>query len=497
MRAFGSPPRQILALASLVVALAAGISCGAPSDSEEFSAATGGEAETTALSAILSDYFDAAEYAGRRTRLAAETDAGVVLLFGSKDPMDAWDERRFDPYFRLREFKQTEDVIYLTGVEEAGAVVLLQGDEGVSVLLPDAANNAEALDRLAALGISDVQPLSSLEDRLEAAVEGGLPLFMMQRERAEGGVGFGTGEKFSDLLPSLTAGTMPEDLVADRIRRRYRGTEVLNLLPALRRTWKAKSPAEIRLMRDVAQISVAGLIEGLRHVRPGVADREVASRIEGEMRRKGAQRLAYAANIQSGPNLQKSFVQLFRDYDGGNRIMQTGEVVLIDHSAEFNYHISDIARTVPVDGTFSPEYRALYELYLVAYWAALDAIRPGNTWIEVGNAASDAVTDQLDSIEEDWLLKSATTFVERYGQPTGGPGHFLGTNISIHNDRTSPLVPGQIMAFEMVLTAPEFGLRVTLEDVVAVTEDGHDVLSAGLPTTVDEVEELVGSAYRE
>ena len=87
--------------------------------------------------------------------------------------------------------------------------------------------------------------------------------------------------------------------------------------------------------------------------------------------------------------------------------------------------------------------------------------------------------------------------MRRYGAEGGRPGHFLGTNISIHNDRTSPLVPGQIMAFEMVLTAPEFGLRVTLEDVVAVTEDGHDVLSAGLPTTVDEVEELVGSAYRE
>ena len=433
----------------------------------------------------------------RRTRLAAETDAGVVLLFGSKDPMDAWDERRFDPYFRLREFEQTESVIYLTGVEEASAVVLLEGDGGVSVLLPDEADSEEVRERLLELGIDDVQPLSSLEDRLTSAVEGGLPLFMMQRERSEGGVGFGTGENFSDLLPSLAAGTMPEDLVADRIRARFRGTEVLNLLPALRRTWKAKSPAEMRLMRDVAQISVGGLIEGLRHVRPGVADREVAGRIEGEMRRRGAQRLAYAANIQSGPNLQKSFVALFRDYDGGNRIMQAGEIVLVDHSAEFNYHISDIARTVPVSGTFSPEYRALYELYLVAYWAALDAIRPGNTWIEVGNAASAAVADQLDAIEDEWLRDAANTFVRRYGADSGGPGHFLGTNISIHNDRTSPLVPGQIMAFEMVLSAPERGLRVTLEDVVAVTADGHDVLSAGLPTTVAEVEATVGAAYRD
>ena len=496
MTALGRLPGRILFTGSLALLLAAGGGCVAPASSGTSDDERSGQAEAI-LAATLADYFDADEYAQRRTRLAAETDAGVVLLFGSKDPMDAWDERRFDPYFRLREFKQTESVIYLTGVEAAGAVVLLEGDEGVSVLLPDQADSDEVRQHLLELGIRDVQPLSNLEDRLAAAVAGGLPLFMMQRERAEGGVGFGTGENFSELLPSLAAGTMPEDLVADRIRGRFRGTEVLNLLPALRRTWKAKSPAELRLMRDVAQISVGGLIEGLRHIRPGVADREVAGRIEGEMRRRGAQRLAYAANIQSGPNLQKSFVQLFRDYDGGNRIMQAGEIVLIDHSAEFNYHISDIARTVPVSGTFAPEYRGLYELYLVAYWAALDAIRPGNTWVEVGNAAAAAVADQLDSIEEAWLKDAATTFVSRYSSETGGPGHFLGTNISIHNDRTSPLVPGQIMAFEMVLSAPERGLRVTLEDVVAVTDDGHDVLSAGLPTTVAEVEALVGAAYRD
>jgi len=497
MSSLGRQPGWILATGSLALTLGVGTGCVAPDGSTSADRSTAEQAESATPAATLADYFDAAEYAQRRTRLAAETDAGVVLLFGSKDPMDAWDERRFDPYFRLREFKQTETLIYLTGIEEAGAVVLLEGADQVSVLLPDGGEGPGVRDRLSALGISDVQPLANLEDRLAAAVEGGLPLFMLQRERAEGGVGFGTGERFSDFLPSLAAGTMPEDMIADRIRGRFRGTEVLNLLPALRRTWKAKSPAELRLMRDVAQISVGGLIEGLRHIRPGVADREVAGRIEGEMRRRGAQRLAYAANIQSGPNLQKSFVQLFRDYDGGNRIMQAGEIVLVDHSAEYNYHISDIARTVPVSGTFSPEYRALYEIYLVAYWAALDAIRPGNTWIEVGNAAASAVADQLDSIEEAWLQEAAATFVRRYGGEGGGPGHFLGTNISIHNDRTSPLVPGQIMAFEMVLSAPERGLRVTLEDVVAVTEDGHDVLSAGLPTTVDEVEAVVGAAYRD
>ncbi len=488
-----SPP-WIVALGLLV-----GSACDAPLPDEaaragEEPAGAGASLDGGPPFATLADYFEAEEYAERRARLAEETGGGAVLLLGSKDPMDAWDEHRFDPYFRIREFKQTEPMIYLTGIEEPGAVVLFH-PERASVFLPEGGEAEGARERLASLGLEDVQSLSAFEEALGSEVAAG-PLYVLQREPRAGGVGFGTGERFSDLLPSRAAGTMPEDLVADRIRARFPGSEVRNLLPALRRTWKAKSPAELRLMRDVAQISVGGLIEGLRHIRPGVSDREIAGRIEGEMRRRGAQRLAYSADIQSGPNLLESFVTLFRDYDARNRTMQAGDHVLVDHSAEFNYHISDIARTVPVNGTFSPEYRALYDLYLVAHWAGLEATRPGNSWSEVGNAAARAVADRLDLLEEEWLREAAEAFVSRYSREGSGPGHFLGTNISIHSDHTSPLVPGQVIAYELVLAAPERGLRVTLEEVVAVTEDGHEILSTGLPTTVAEVEAIVGSAYR-
>jgi Xaa-Pro aminopeptidase len=78
--------------------------------------------------------------------------------------------------------------------------------------------------------------------------------------------------------------------------------------------------------------------------------------------------------------------------------MRSGEIVLVDHSAEFNYHVSDIARTVPVDGWFTPEYRLLYELYLEAYWAGLDAVRPGNSWTDVGNAAATTVAGLIDGL---------------------------------------------------------------------------------------------------
>lgn len=477
------------------------LGCGSPPQGAD----TGSEASeepsvggaTSTPFATLADYFDADEYSRRRERLASEIGGGTVVLFGAKDPMDAWDEHRFDPYFQVREFKQNEPAIYLTGVEEPGAAMLLGPGAAVVVYLRNGSDEAGARRRLADLGIQDVRPLSGFANDLGDRAAAGQPLYLLQREREEGGVGFGTGETFSQFLPSLASETMPEDLVAERVRARFPEAEVRNLLPALRRTWKAKSPAEVKLMRDVAQISVSGLIAGLRRMRAGLSDREVAGWIEGEMRRRGAQRLAYAADIQSGPNLMGSFVVLFRNYDANNRTMQPGEIVLVDHSAEFNYHISDIARTVPVDGSFSPEYRRLYELYLEAYWAGLEALRPGVTWIQVGNAAAAAVAARVDDLEGEWLREAARVFVERYGGDSGGPGHFLGTSLSIHSDATSPLVPGQVMAYEMVLASPDRGLRVTLEDVVAVTADGYEILSAGLPTTIAEVEATVGAEYRE
>ncbi|MFQ5744536.1 MAG: aminopeptidase P N-terminal domain-containing protein, partial [Acidobacteriota bacterium] len=320
----------------------------------------------------LADYFGADEYAMRRLRLAQEIGNGIVLLLGAKDPMDAWEEHRFDPYFRPQEFKQSEAVIYLTGVQEPGAVLLLlPARRQVTAYLPDVGQAAR--QRLSALGLETIRPLARLDADIRQQVQARRPFYLLQREGSEaGGIGrFGSGERFWQLLPSMGAATMPEDLVVARFRARFPRAEVRNLLPPLQRAWKVKSTAELKLMRDVAQVSVGGVVAGLRRLRPGMSERQLAGWIEGQLRRHGAQRLAYSADIQSGPNALLSFVTLFRDYDARNRVMRAGEVVLVDHSAEVNYYVSDIARTVPVDGHFSAEFRQLYELYLVAYDAGL------------------------------------------------------------------------------------------------------------------------------
>jgi Xaa-Pro aminopeptidase len=219
-----------------------------------------------------------------------------------------------------------------------------------------------------------------------------------------------------------------------------------------------------------------------------VDEREVAAEIEYSFKKSGAQLIAYGADLQSGPNGFRSFIDVDASYDLRNRTMEAGEVALVDHSAEANYYVSDLARTVPVSGRFTADQRLAYDTYLAAYEAGLAAIKPGTPYMEAGRAAGRALEAKLPSLP-DWLRGPAADFAKSVA--AGTPGHFLGMNLHIHDDYTSPLVPGQVVAYESAFKIPARGWRFTAEDVVLVTRDGHEVLSSDLPRSADGIEALM------
>ncbi len=168
--------------------------------------------------------------------------------------------------------------------------------------------------------------------------------------------------------------------------------------------------------------------------------------------------------------------------------MREGEFVLVDHSAEVNYYVCDLARTVPVSGRFSADQRIAYETYLAAYQAGLAQIRAGNPYMRAAQNAAEEMKRRLPQLPE-WMRKPAETFVER----TAGhrPGHFLGMNLHVHEDYDSPLQPGQVVAYEPTLQVPDRGWRITIEDSILVTEKGNEVLSRSIPWSVDGIEKLM------
>jgi Xaa-Pro aminopeptidase len=164
--------------------------------------------------------------------------------------------------------------------------------------------------------------------------------------------------------------------------------------------------------------------------------------------------------------------------------MDSGEVVVMDAAAECGHYASDITRTAPVSGRFTPRQREIYEVVLGAQKAAIAAIKPGaRMWGEDGSITKIA-RDYINSHGQD-----------SHGKPLGkyfthGLGHPVG--IDVHDPMVNePLEAGMVITVEPGIYIPEENIGVRIEDVVLVTENGAKVMSAALPKEPDQVEKAL------
>jgi len=147
--------------------------------------------------------------------------------------------------------------------------------------------------------------------------------------------------------------------------------EIVDVRGALDSMRLVKDAEEIRLMRHAAKISAAAHRRAMARARPGQHEYQVEAELAHEFLQHGAQAVAYASIVASGPN---ACVLHYRD---NNREMQDGDLLLIDAGCEYQGYASDITRTFPVNGRFSGPQRDIYELVLASQLACLDAVRPG------------------------------------------------------------------------------------------------------------------------
>jgi len=446
-----------------------------------------------------SEVFQPSTFAARRARLTALAGDGPTVLFGEKNPIDAWDEHTNDPFFRVGPFRQEENFFYLTGLSFPDlAAVIDPASHDITIYSPatstapgHADGGADLQAAVRRLGLHDPVPMARLEADLESMIRS-RPVYLLIRSDALT-TAFNPQHVFAPFLPGAAPDTYREDISRRLFERRYPGVVVKSIVPAMVSLRKVLDADEIAAMRRVVTISAAGLRRGIAHVAPGVDEREVAAEIEYAFKKSGAQLIAYGADLQSGPNGLRSFIDIDTSYDLRNRTMRAGEVALIDHSAEVNYYVSDLARTVPVSGRFTPDQRLAYDFYLAVYEAGLAQIKPGVPYMEANRAAANALESRLSTLPA-WLKGPATEFAKTLA--TGTPGHFLGMNLHIHDDYDSPLVPGQVVAYESAFKIPGRGWRFTAEDVVLVTPAGHEVLSADLPRTADGIEQMMRPVAR-
>jgi Xaa-Pro aminopeptidase len=263
-----------------------------------------------------------------------------------------------------------------------------------------------------------------------------------------------------------------------------------------------KSRPELASMRRAAQIGARAHVRAMRFVRPGLNEYQVEAEILHEFRSHDAQ-TSYLPIVGSGHN---TCVLHYRD---NNSKLEDGDLLLIDAGCELESYASDITRTFPVNGRFTPEQRAIYEVVLEAQRAAIAKIRAGNHWNDPHDAAVRAITQGLVKLK---LLKGRvptlirTSAYRRFFMHR--TGHWLGLDVHDVGDykvggEWRVLEPGMAMTVEPGIYIPAgsksvprrwWNIGVRIEDDVVVTRGEADVLTAQLPKEAEEIEKLMRAA---
>jgi Xaa-Pro aminopeptidase len=261
-----------------------------------------------------------------------------------------------------------------------------------------------------------------------------------------------------------------------------------------------KDEHELALMRRAAAISSGAHRRAMDAVRPGWHEYQVEAELLHEFMRHGAQAVAYPSIVASGPN---ACVLHYREND---RRMSDGELLLIDAGCEYRGYASDITRTFPVGGRFTPAQKDVYEVVLAAQLACLAAVKPGVPFHDYHKVAERVLAQGLIDLgliagPPDAALESGSYkrfYMHRAGHWLGMDVHDAG--LYQQKGESVMLQPGMVLTVEPGLyiraadDIPEHfrDIGVRIEDDVLVTALGHENLTAATPKTVAEVEAACG-----
>ncbi len=280
--------------------------------------------------------------------------------------------------------------------------------------------------------------------------------------------------------------------------------EIIQLDSILDEMRLIKDEHEVQTMRRVAEISAHAHVRAMQTVRPEMMEYALEAELLYEFGKNGCQ-TAYNSIVGGGVNA------CILHYVENNAPLKDGELVLIDAGAELDHYAADITRTFPVNGVFSPEQKALYQLVLDAQLAAIDAVRVGLPCKDYDRVAVEVLTTglvQLGLLSLSEELPDVAALIKAGAHRRfymHGTGHWLG--MDVHDvgsykagDDWRPLQAGMVLTVEPGLyvaiddetvEARWRGIGIRIEDDILVTESGPDVLTRDVPKAIAEIESLM------
>jgi Xaa-Pro aminopeptidase len=414
-------------------------------------------------------------YAERRAKLAAQVDCPIIL----------WGLTGHEESAQTYIFAQEENFYYLTGHNEEGAglVILPAKSPGA-----DASNSPREILFLPAKNPQKEKwngvRLSPSDPGIEART-GFATVRPFAEMRAEVESLAKTYNSFYTILPyeKELGGYPHEKEVVDWLQQVAPAVKLKDVRQQITALRQIKSPGEIAFLQRAIDLSLDAHLEAMRMMRPGLYEYQVAAKMVELHQMGGSEAEGYAPIVGAGPN------STALHYDKLSRKIENGDIVVLDVGAQYAGYSSDITRTLPANGKFTPRQLEIYNIVLGAQNAAIAAIKPGMDLCQRGGKS-------LHKISYDYINSHGK---DLHGHSLGqyyihGLGHHIGLNVHDPGEYCKPLEPGMVITMEPGIYIPEENLGVRIEDDVLVTETGSRLLSERLPRDPAEIEKIMAQA---
>ncbi len=432
------------------------------------------------------------EYARRRRNLMAMLEPDSIAII----PSARLQMRSRDTEYL---FRQDSDFHYLTGFDEPEAVLVLTPGrrQGQFVLFCRERNPQQELwhgprvgpeAACERFGADDAFPIGDIDEILPGLIEGRDRVYYSMGRR--GDFDRQIMSWVNRIRAQEASGAVPPG-------------EFTDLDHTLHELRLFKSAAELRLLRQAGEITARAHRRAMQFCQPGAFEYQLEAELLHEFAMSGARQPAYPCIVGGGDN------GCVLHYIENQARLRSGDLVLVDAGCELQHYAADVTRTYPVNGEFTAEQAALYEVVLAAQEAAMNAIAPGRHWDEPHLESARVITEGL--VELGLLKGRVSTLLrnEAYREfYMHRVGHWLGMDVHDVGDyrvgeQWRVLEPGMVMTVEPGLyVAPDNtrvpkrwrGIGIRIEDNVAVTETGCEVLTEGAPKAVDDIQNLMATS---
>lgn len=425
--------------------------------------------------------FASGEFRARRETVARQLAAAhpkerlVVLVRGAPKASD------------MGPFVQDQDFLWLTGVAEPDlAMLLVPGPSGElqrdELLVPPFSRFAATWDgRFLAPGeesakrtgfatVGNVRSLGETLATLLGKDESGKRPTLLTLTEAAARTG-STPRKANESAEARKQDPFDgrpsrEEVLVQALQKSHDGLVVASLERTLHALRPHKSPAEIAVLRACAEIAAAGIAAAMQACEPGHFEYQLAATARFTFTVRGAGPDAYAAIVGGGPN------GCILHYNTCDRQLLASDLVVMDYAPTLYGYATDVTRTFPASGKFTPEQRKLVQDVHEIQQALIADVKPGASLSAIGR-------------------KCAQLLKERGYRSDHGPCHHVG--LAVHDPSVDVLAPGMVITVEPGAYLRDIGMGCRIEDTILVTKDGCDVLSKDVPSTPDAIEALMAN----